>query len=97
MDIFRVFKKKHPIVLRCTECDDCFEITPKQLCLLEKINAKNPICPVIHPCSICTGALIPLKYTDKKGNLYLYQQVKQKIINQNHHSFDFGTEILFFD
>lgn len=94
MDIFSVFKKKNPVVLRCTECDDIVEITPKQVRLLKKRIGKNPICPIMHPCAICTGALIPVKYSDKKGNVYQYHDIKQKIANQYP---DYREEILFFD
>ena len=38
MDIFRLFKKKKPVLVRCTECYYEFDLSPREVRLLEKKN-----------------------------------------------------------
>lgn len=82
MDIFRVFKKKHPVIMRCTECYYEFDLSPREVRLLEKQNSHDATCPLKEPCHIChIGFMIPVKYTDKKGKCYLFHEIKPKIKN----------------
>ena len=82
MDIFRFFKKKAPVLLRCTECAYEYELSPREVRLLEKQNAHDTVCPVHEPCHIChIGFMIPVNYTDKNGKLFLFDKIKPKIKN----------------
>lgn len=82
MDIFSLFKKKPPVPLRCTECSFEYELSPREARILEKHNAQDTVCPVREPCHIChTGFMIPVNYTDKKGNQYIFHEIKPKIKN----------------
>jgi hypothetical protein len=81
MDIFRFFAKKN-VLLRCTACLYEYEISPREVRLLCKENASDPTCPIKEECHLChIGFMIPVKYTDKNGNQYLYHEIKPKIKN----------------
>lgn len=82
MDISRFFKKKKPVLFRCTECNYELEFLPKEISFLEKQNADEPVCPLKEPCHIChIGFMIPVKYIDKNGKEYLFHKIKPKIEN----------------
>lgn len=82
MAIIPFFKKREPVLTRCTECNYELELTPKEVRQLEKQNANDPVCPVKEECHIChIGFIIPVKYTDKKGKQYLFYEIKPKIKN----------------
>lgn len=82
MDIFRCFKQKEPALMRCTECNYELEFSSREVRLLLKQNAADPVCPIKEPCHIChIGFMIPLKYTYKDGKEYLFHQIKPKIKN----------------
>jgi len=45
-------------------------------------NAGDPVCPVKELCDIChIGFMIPVEYTDKQGNVFLFSEIKPKIKN----------------
>lgn len=82
MAIIPFFKKREPVLTRCTECNYELELTPKEVCQLEKQNANDPVCPVKEECHIChIGFIIPVKYIDKRGKQYLFHEIKPKIKN----------------
>ncbi len=82
MAIFNLFEKQKPILCRCTHCVYEFELTPKELRLLERQNHNDPVCPVKEPCHIChIGFMIPVNYTNKEGKQFLFHQIKPKIKN----------------
>lgn len=82
MDIFRAFRKKSPVLLRCTECYNELERSTREVHRLERKNAGDPVCPVKEACHIChIGFLIPVSYTGKDGKHYLFHQIKPKIKN----------------
>ena len=82
MDIFRCFRKKPPVLMRCTECNYEFDLSMREIRLLAKQNAADPVCPIKEPCHIChIGFMIPVNYTHKDGKQYLFHQLKPKIKN----------------
>ena len=83
MDIFRFFvKKKEPVLLRCTECNYELDLSLREVCLLERQNVDDLVCPVKKPCHIChIGFMVPVNYTDKTGKQYLFHEIKPKIKN----------------
>lgn len=84
MDIFNRlgFRKKQPVLVRCTCCNYEFHLSPREVRLLEKQNASDTVCPVKEECDIChIGFMIPVKYTDKTGKKYLFHEIKPKIKN----------------
>jgi len=84
MDIFRFFskKKKQPTLIRCTHCHYEFHLSPREVRLLYTQNAGDPVCPIKELCDIChIGFMIPVKYTDKQGKVYLFSEIKPKIKN----------------
>jgi len=84
MDIFHFFskKKKQPTLLRCTHCNYEFHLSPREVRILETRNLGDPVCPVKEMCDIChIGFMIPVNYTDKQGNVYLFNEIKPKIKN----------------
>jgi hypothetical protein len=84
MAIFNLFKKSKPVLFRCTHCYDELELTIKDLRYLEAINPFDPVCRLKDLCPMChTGFIIPVNYTDKQGNKFLFHQIKPKIKNLN--------------
>lgn len=82
MDIFRFFKKIPPVLTRCTECSFEYDLSPREVRLLEKQNANDAICPVKEPCHIChIGFMIPVNYVARSGKRYLFHEIKPKIKN----------------
>lgn len=84
MAIFPFFKKKklQPIIGRCTYCYYELTYSLREVRLLERQNALDPVCPVKEPCHIChIGFIIPVKYTGILGKLYLFHEIKPKIKN----------------
>lgn len=84
MGIFRFFskKKRQPTLLRCTYCNYEFHLSPGEVRLLCTQNAGDPVCPAKELCDIChIGFMIPVEYTDKQGNVYLFSEIKPKIKN----------------
>jgi len=82
MDISRFFRKKEPVLMRCTECNFEFPLSQKEISQLEKRNAHDPVCSVQEPCHIChIGFMIPVNYTDKHGKHYLFDEIKPEIKN----------------
>jgi hypothetical protein len=85
MAIFRFFskKKRQPTLLRCTYCNYEFHLSPREVRLLCTQNAGDPVCPAKELCDIChIGFMIPVEYTDKQGNVYLFSEIKPKTKNQ---------------
>jgi len=84
MGIFNFFKKKPPVIFRCTYCNYEFDLSPKEVRLLVRQNSFDPVCTARELCHMChTGFMIPVKYTDMFGNHYLFHQIKPKIKNLN--------------
>jgi hypothetical protein len=83
MDISHFFvKKKEPVLVRCTECNYEFDLSSREVRLLERQNALDSVCPVKEPCHMChIGFMIPVNYTDKTGKQYLFCEIKPKIKN----------------
>lgn len=82
MDISRLFRKKSPVVLQCTECTYELEYSPGEIRRLERKNASDPVCPIKDPCHIChIGFMIPVNYLAKDGKQYLFDEIKPKIKN----------------
>lgn len=84
MDIFNVFNKfpKNPVLLKCTNCNFEYHLSPREVRLLEKQNVDDPVCPVKEECDIChIGFMIPDNYTDKNGKQYVFEELKPKIKN----------------
>lgn len=82
MAFFRFFKKENPVLMRCTECNYEYELSTREVRLLEKQNAHDLVCPCKEECHIChIGFMIPVNYTDKHGKQYLYHEIKPKIKN----------------
>jgi len=80
MDFFRLFKRKKPVLLRCTECYYEYDASPREVRLLEKQNSDDLICPAKGPCHIChIGFMIPVKYIHKNGKQYLFHEIKPKV------------------
>ena len=80
MDIIHFFRKKQPLLVRCTNCYFEFDLSPREVRLLEKKNREDPICPVKEECEMChIGFMIPVNYTDKTGKKYQYHEIKPKI------------------
>lgn len=89
MGIFHFFskKKKPTLLVRCTYCYYEFDLSPREVRLLETKNAEDPVCPVKELCDIChIGFMIPLNYTDELGKSYLFHESKPKIKNLNPHT-----------
>ncbi len=86
MGIFNFFSKKNklPILVRCTYCYYEFDLSPREVRLLETKNAGDTVCSVKEECDIChIGFMIPVNYTDKQGKTYLFHEMKPKIKNLN--------------
>lgn len=84
MAIFPFFSKKNkqPILVRCTHCYYEFHLLPGEVRLLEAKNPADSVCPVKQECDIChIGFMIPVKYTDKQGKVFLFHEIKPKIKN----------------
>lgn len=82
MDIFHFFKNKTPILFRCTHCSYEFDFSLREVRLLAKQNASDPVCTLKEECHAChIGFMIPVKYTDKHGKQYLFHEFKSKIKN----------------
>jgi hypothetical protein len=82
MDIFRFFRKKRPVLMRCTGCYYEFEFSPREIRFFESKNAFDPVCPIKEICHMChTGFMIPVKYTHRNGKQYLFHKIKPKIKN----------------
>ena len=80
MAIFHFFSKRQPVLVRCTNCYFEYNLSHREVRLLEKKNWEDPICPVKEECEICyIGFTIPVNYTDKNGKKYLYHEVKQNV------------------
>lgn len=86
MGIFNFFSKKNklPVLVRCTHCYYEFDLSPREVRLLETKNTGDPVCSVKEECDIChIGFMIPVNYTDKRGKTYLFHEMKPKIKNLN--------------
>ncbi len=84
MAIFPFFSKrnKQPTLVRCTHCNYEFHLSPREVRILETQNVGDSVCPVKEECDIChIGFMIPVNYTDKLGNVYLFNEIKPKIKN----------------
>lgn len=80
MGIFHFFNKKKPLLFRCTECYYEFELSIREVRLLEIKNCHDPVCPPREICHIChTGFMIPVNYSNKSGKQYLFNEIKPKI------------------
>ena len=80
MAFIHFFSKGKPVLLRCTNCYFEYDLSPKEVRLLEKKNRQDPICPLKEECEIChIGFMIPVNYTDKNNKISLYHEVKPKI------------------
>lgn len=75
-------KNRNPILMRCTQCYYEFDLSTKEVLLLELLNDHAPVCPVKELCDIChIGFMIPVNYTNKNGTSYLFHEIKPKIKN----------------
>lgn len=82
MAIFHFFKKKPPVLFRCTHCNYEFELSLRETRLLERQNSFDPVCTARELCHIChIGFMIPVKHTDIFGSHYLFHEIKPKIKN----------------
>jgi hypothetical protein len=84
MGILSLFKSKRkiPVLFRCTHCYYECDLSLREVLLLAKKNAHDPVCPLKEECDIChIGFLIPVKFTDKLGNEYLFHKIKPTIKN----------------
>jgi hypothetical protein len=82
MNILNLFKKPEPILMRCTLCSFELPFSMREVRRLEKLNAKDPVCPIKEECHIChTGFMIPVSYINKSGKTFLYDKIKPKIKN----------------
>lgn len=82
MAIFNLFKKYPPVLFRCTHCEYEFELSIKEVRLLECQNLNDQVCQAKEPCHIChIGFMIPVNYTNKQGKSFLYHQIKPNITN----------------
>ena len=82
MGISSFFRNKQPVLVRCTYCYEEFFLSPREVRVLLSKNADDPVCPIKEECHIChIGFTIPVKYMDKKGNKYLFHEIKPKIKN----------------
>jgi len=82
MAILNFFKKQKPVLFRCTYCYEEIELPTKELRFLEALNPFDLVCRLKDLCPMChTGFIIPVKYTDKQGNQFLFHQIKPKIKN----------------
>ena len=82
MDIFRFSRKKKPVLMRCTQYYYEFEGAPREIRLLAKQNALDPVCPVKEMYHIChTDFMIPVKYIHKDAKQYLFHKIIPKIKN----------------
>ena len=84
MGLFRFFFKKNPppppVLLRCSRCRFEYELSLREVRLLEQYNAQDPLCPVKEECHIChTGFMIPVNYTNPAGKTFRYHELKPKI------------------
>jgi len=84
MGIFNFFKKKPPVLMRCTYCYYELDYSPKEVRLLEGQNSFDPVCTTRELCHMChNGFMIPVKHTDMFGQQYLFHEIKPKIKNPN--------------
>ena len=83
MGIFHFFSnKKKPVLVRCSYCYDEFYLSPREVRLLETKNTGDPVCSVKEECDMChIGFVIPVNYTNKYGNTFLFHELKPKIKN----------------
>lgn len=82
MGIFNFFKKKPPVLFRCTHCNLEFELPADKVRLLEKKYCHDPVCQAKFPCDMCDiGFFIPVNYTNKHGNRFVFHQIKPKVKN----------------
>ena len=80
MAILSFFKKRPPILFRCSECNDEKTLTLRQLRLVAKLCPPNPICHFLIPCPACpTGFFAPVDYTDDHGNRFVLDDIKPKL------------------
>ena len=80
MAIILFFRKRQPLLLRCTICYFEFDLSPREVRLLEKKNRRDPICSIKEERDICyIKFMIPVNYTDKNRKKYLYHEVKPEI------------------
>ena len=84
MDIFSFFKKfpQKQVLVKCTNCDFEYHLSPREVRILEKHNMHDPVCSVKEECDIChIGFMIPDNYTDKNGKTFVFEELKPKIKN----------------
>lgn len=82
MGILNFFKKKPPVLFRCTYCYYELEYSLKEVRLLERQNSFDFVCTARELCHMChTGFLIPVKHTGMFGREYLFHEIKPKIKN----------------
>ena len=82
MAILNFFRKKPPVLFRCTHCCDEQELSRKEVRAIETQNSLDPVCPAKLLCHMChIGFLIPVKFIGMFGNQYLFHEIKPKIKN----------------
>lgn len=82
MDIFRLLKKRTPVLMRCTYCYEEMDFSAKQVRMLMAKNTYDPVCSIKEECHYChIGFVIPVKYKDNSGNTFLFHEIKPKIKN----------------
>ncbi len=87
MDFSRFFRKKHPVLVRCTHCYDEFYLSPREVRAILAKNSNDTVCPIKDECHIChIGFTIPVKYIDKHGKQYLFHEIKPNIKNLDPHT-----------
>ena len=79
MAILSFFKRRPPILFRCSECNDEKTLTLRQIRMVAKRCPPNPVCPILIPCPSCpTGFYAPVDYTDANGNRFMLDDIKPK-------------------
>ena len=77
MDITHFFRKRQPLLVRCTNCYLEFDLSPGEVRILERKNQQAPICLIKKECEMChIGFIIPGNYTDKTGKKYQCHEIK---------------------
>lgn len=68
-------------LMRCTYCYEEMDFSARQVRML-MATTYDPVCTIKDECHLChTGFMVPVKYKDKSGNIYLFHEIKPKIKN----------------